>query len=446
MTTSTGWKTRELAVRLLSEFEKKKELKNLLEKIPKDLNPSDRALIREIVSGSVRYLRLLDFSIEKVSGRKVASQKPEVRNGLRVAAYQIFFTGIPPYAAVNETVEAVKRLAGRKEAGFVNAVSKKLISFNYRKEVEKIEDKFERIAILYSFETWMVRRWAEFYGGELEELLSGLNRVAPLWLRVNRLKTTPEELKGILEKSGITVEEHPFLKDMLRVKGRVLVTEIPGYREGLFYVQDPASYLSAYLLSPKPGEQILDLGAAPGGKTTAIASITEDRAKIVAVDVNPERMELLKENCRRLGIKSVNPVITDIRKDLYFQEQFKETFDRILIDAPCSATGVIRRHPEGKWNKSLSLIRHNQKIQRELIRTSLKLLKPGGYLIYSVCSLEREEGEENLEFALSTGFEVWENETAGKLFPERFKGGGLRLFPHRDNTDGFFYAALKKPH
>ncbi|MEO2082890.1 MAG: 16S rRNA (cytosine(967)-C(5))-methyltransferase RsmB, partial [Desulfurobacteriaceae bacterium] len=137
---------------------------------------------------------------------------------------------------------------------------------------------------------------------------------------------------------------------------------------------------------------------------------------------------------------------TDIRKDLHFQEQFKEAFDRILIDAPCSATGVIRRHPEGKWNKTLSLIRHNQKIQRELLRTSLKLLKPGGYLIYSVCSLEREEGEENLEFALSTGFEVWENETAGKLFPERFKGGDLRLFPHRDNTDGFFYATLKKPH
>jgi len=441
----TGWSERAKAIKVLVAFEKDKKLREHIERETIGLNPQDRAFIREITSGTVRYLKLLDFSVERATGKSLKKQHPVVRNALRLIAYQLFFTGVPPYAAVNETVEAVKRLLNKKAAGFVNAVSKRLIGFDYKKEVEKIEDYYEKVSTLYSFETWMVKRWEEFYGKEeLIPLLEGLNRVAPLFLRVNRIKTTLKELLNLLKEAGVEAEPHPFIPDILRVKGRVLIEELPGYREGYFYIQDPASFLAAYLLQPEPGELILDVGAAPGGKTTAIASLTEDRAKIVAVDVNPARMELLKRNLERLSVKNVETVITDISRDEEFLRRYRGKFDKILIDAPCSATGVIRRHPEGKWNKSIELIRHNQKIQRSLLKAAKELLKEGGELLYSVCSLEREEGEDNREFALKElGYKPAQFKNLPKELSTQEREGSLRVFPHKNDTDGFYYCKVK---
>jgi len=439
----TGWSERAKAIKILTLFEKDKKLREHLEKETSGVDPQDRAFIREITAGTVRYLKLLDFSVEIATGKKLKKQHPIVRNALRLIAYQLFFTGVPPYAAVNETVEAVKRLLNRKSAGFVNAVSKKLVGFDYKREVKRIEDYYERISTLYSFETWMVKRWENFYGKkELQPLLEGLNRVAPLFLRVNRIKIDQEELIRVLRERKIEVEPHPFIPDMIRVKGRVLIEELPGYKEGYFYIQDPASYLAAYLLEPKPGELILDVGAAPGGKTTAIASLTKNGAKIVAVDVNPERMNLLKKNAERLGVENLELVVTDISKDEDFIKRYYKSFDRILIDAPCSATGVIRRHPEGKWNKSIELIEYNQKIQQSLIRVAKDLIKEGGKILFSVCSLEREEGEDNLKFALKEGFKLLPHNNLPRELKSQYKNGGLRLFPHKNDTDGFFYTQL----
>ena len=435
----TGWKTRQAAIKVLCAFEVDKKLREHLEPTLEGFEEKDRGFLKEIASGTVRYLRLLDFSIERATGKKLGKQTCLVRNGLRIIAYQLFFTGVPEYAAVNETVEAVKRLSNKKTAGFINAVSKKLIGFNYKREVEKIKDYYERISTLYSFETWMVKRWHKFYGKELLPLLDSLNRVAPIYLRVNLLKTSTKEMIELLKSEGVDCEAHAKLPHLIRVKGRVNVRELPGYEDGFFYVQDPASYLAVLLLEPKPGESILEVGAAPGGKTTAIASLTKDKAKIVAVDVSKKRMELLLENCRRLGVKNVHPIVTDITKDGAFLKAYREGFDRILIDAPCSATGVIRRHPEGKWNKSLDLIKHNQGIQRKLLEAARNLLKPGGRLVYSVCSLEREEGEENFDFALSLGYEPYK--IASTVGSSR-RSGELRVFPHKDGTDGFYYCSL----
>ncbi len=440
---STGWKSRNIAIKVLKAYEQDGNLKEHIDRLTSTFSPQIRAFIREIVSGSIRYLKLLDFSIEKVSGKKQEKQPPFVRNGLRVLAYQLFFMGVPSYAAVNETVEAIKRSCGKKKAGFVNAVAKKLLNSNYKKAVEEIEDFYERVSTLYSFETWMVKRWATFYPTELEELLKSLNKVAPLFLRVNRIKINPSQLLQLLTENGIEVEQHPHLEDMIRVKGRVEIENLPGYKEGFFYIQDPASYLVAYLLSPQEGERILDVGAAPGGKTTAIASLTHNRTSIVAVDVSKERMELLKKNCKWLGVKNVKYVITDISNNKEFLKGYEGFFDKIVIDAPCSATGVLRRHPEGKWNKSLALIRYNQKIQRNLLSAARTLLKSNGTLIYSVCSLEREEGEANVEYALSIGYTL---KGFGKLpfIKADTEKGFFRVFPHREGMDGFFYAAFKR--
>jgi len=440
----TGWKTRLLAIKILNLFERDRRLREHVEVLTQDLKPLDRAFVREIASGTVRYLRLLDFAVEKATAKRLKKQRSSVRNALRLVAYQLFFTGVPEYAAINETVEAVKRLLDRKSAGFVNALSKKILNIDYKREVSSIDDYLERISTLYSFETWMVKRWKDFYKEELEELLSALNKVAPLFLRINRIKISQEEFLNLLLSSGVEADPHPLFEDLVRIKGRVTIESIPGYKEGFFYIQDPASFLSAYLLEPKEGELILDVGAAPGGKTTAISSLTMDKARIIAVDVSKNRMKLLKENLRRLGIKNVSPMVTDIRKDKSFLEKYKNSFDKILIDAPCSGTGVIRRHPEGKWNKSISLIKYNQKIQRELLRVCYELLKPNGILVYSTCSLEREEGEENIEFSLKIGFKELIPYNLPEGLRERAKGSYFRVFPHKDNMDGFFYCKLQK--
>jgi len=439
----TGWKERALALKVLLGFERDGKLKEHLERELSPLPPRERAFVRELSSGTVRYLKLLDFCVERATGKSLRNQKAIVRNALRLIAYQLLFTGVPPYAAVNETVEAVKRLLNRKAAGFVNAVSKRLVGFDCRGEVEKVEDFLQRLSILYSFPLWLVKRWDSFYGREeLVPLLEALNRVPPLYLRVNRLKSSPKEFTELLTRKGYEWELHQFVPDMVRVKGRVVIQELPGYREGLFYIQDPASYLAALLVEPRPGELVLELGAAPGGKTTALAALMENRGKVVAVDVSKERVELLKRNLDWLGVKCVEPLVTDVLKDEAFIKKYYRSFDRILIDAPCSATGVIRRHPEGKWNKSLSLIKHNQEVQRGLLKAAKELLKEGGALLYSVCSLEREEGEDNFSFALEElGYRElpieWPN------LPKEQQGRGtLRVFPHKNDTDGFFYMKL----
>ncbi|OMH40501.1 16S rRNA (cytosine(967)-C(5))-methyltransferase RsmB [Desulfurobacterium indicum] len=429
--------TRETAVKILCNFEKDLKLKPHFESLTNHLNFRDRSFVRELTSGTVRFLKLLDFSIEKVSGKKQKKQKPFVRNALRILAYQLFFMSVPPYAALNETVEAVKKF-NKKSAGFVNAVGKKLIKFDYKKEIQNIPNKIERIATLFSFETWMVKRWKTFYQDYIE-LLEGLNKTPSLFLRINRIKTSPENFAKLLKKAHVEFEPHPFLPDMFRIKGKVEITSIPGYKEGFFYIQDPASFLSAVLLNPQQNEKILDIAAAPGGKTTAIGSLTEGKAEITAVDIDEKRLKLLKENVQKAELKC-KILLEDITRETSLPENY---FDRILLDAPCSATGVIRRHPEGKWNKSMELIKHNRKIQQNLLKSAYKLLKSGGRLLYSVCSLEREEGEENVEYAINIGFKPAD-------FDIKFEDVGascenmIRVFPHKNNTDAFFYAIFTK--
>jgi len=432
---------RKIAVEVLSRYDGGGELRAELERGTEGLNPLNRAFVRETVIGVVRFRKLLDFCIKRASGRDPLRQLPEVRNALRLSLYQLLFMRVPPYAAVGETVEAVKSLLGRKFAGFVNAISRRLSTFNCRDAVMGIDDPIERLSTLYSFETWMVRRWERFYGN-VEELLSGLNRNAPLFLRVNTLKVSVEKFLKLLKKSEIEFERHGFLNCMVRVKGRVDISAIPGFREGYFYIQDPASYLSAVLLSPKPGELILEVGAAPGGKTSAIAAITGNRARVIAVDVDERRIGVLRENLKRLSVDNVEVLNLDLTKGYGKLGELMGRFDRVLIDAPCSGTGVIRRHPEGKWNKSMKLIREKQKLQRKLLRASFGLLKPGGTLLYSVCSLEREEGEENMEVARETGFEYTHFDNLPKSLSA--EGNTLRVFPHRNNMDGFFYALMRR--
>ncbi len=436
-------KVRLLALKILADFEKTGKFREHFEKHARSLSFSDRGFLRELSAGTVRYLRLLDFWVSKASKRPQEQQDVYVRNALRIIGYQLYFMGsVPPYAAVNETVEALKVLRGRKKAAFVNAVGRKLTKISLKEEISKIKDPLERMATEKSFETWMVKRWIGFYGfSETQKLLEALNRTPSLFLRVNRVRVSPQEFLQALLESGVNAEPHPIFEDIFRIVGRVEISKLPGYKSGWFYIQDPASYAAAYFLNPKPGEKILDLAAAPGGKSTALCSLTAKKAKIVSVDVDKNRIELLKENLSLQGCSNVKVLNVDITK-----ESLPQRFDAVLLDAPCSATGVIRRRPEGKWNKSLSLIRKNSKLQKELLLSASKLLKEGGRILFSTCSLEREEGEEVAEFARKElGLEPMDFANLPKAYRDSLIFTGvLRLFPHRHETDGFFYALFKK--
>jgi len=458
---------REKAIKILCLYEKTGELKSILDKFSKRLKVNDKALLRELVLGVVRYKRLLDYILEQISGKKISSQKLEVRNALRLIAYQFLFTNIPPYAIMNETLNALKRFVKqRKSIGFVNAVGRKISKLVEEKKIfdllENEKDPFERICIKESFPTWMAKRWKNFYldkildlgkegNTEEEKILSGtqkflnsLNQDAPLWLRVNRLKIVPEAFERMLIDANISYEKHEFIPDIYKITQKGIdIYSLPGYKEGLFYIQDPASYLAVKLLDPKPGEKILDLCAAPGGKTLSIAHMTGNNAQIYAVDINAKKILMLEENLKKYGATNVKVLKLDITKD--YGELENMEFDKILIDAPCSGTGVIRRHPEGKWNKSLELIEKFQGLQRKLLQRAYKLLKPGGRLLYTVCSLEKEEGEENNDIALKhMGYKEASFGEIVEPLKEDIKKNTLRTFPFKYDLDGFFYAIYTK--
>ena len=441
----TGWRTRKTAVDILCAFEKDGRLREHFGAMVAGFSRRDRAFVKEISTGVVRHLKLLDFCIGKAGGVELAPQEPFVRNALRLVAYQLMFTGIPAYAVLNETVEAVKNTCGRKKANFVNAVARRLTGFDCKSALSRLKDRLSRLSVMHSFETWMVKRWSEFYPEfEIEEFLKALNRTPPVFIRVNSLKISTSEYIALLKGEGVECEPHLFIEGMVRIKGKVEVESLPGYKEGYFYVQDPASFLTAKLLKPSPGETILELGAAPGGKTTAMSALSANSARIVAVDVNPERVKLLEENCRRLGVLGVSTFVVDVCSDTAFTRRFAGAFDKVLIDAPCSGTGVLRRHPEGKWNKSMRLILRKQSIQRALLRCAFKLLKPGGVLLFSVCSFEREEGEENTVFARKLGYKACRFPHLPEQLRRFARAGTLRVFPHTNGMDGFFYAVFRK--
>lgn len=371
-----------------------------------------------------------------------------IRNILRLGAYQLLFLDkVPVSAAVNESVKLAKEKEQRS-SGFVNAVLR-----NIDRERNKIpypepeEHPIEFISVRYSHPAWLVKRWIERYGIDKTIELCRLNNEAPPFaIRANRLKINREGLKELLRKDIDRIEDCSVSSNGLILKGVSNISENPAFKEGLFYVQDEAAQLVSQILDPKAGEKVLDACAAPGGKTTHIVELMEDKGEIIALDVNKKGLGLLKENCERLGISIVKPYLKDAAKDI--SDIAKDKFDKILIDAPCSGLGVIRRHPEGKWQKKEELILESQKIQKRLIENLSGYLKDGGILVYSTCSTENEENEDVVEDFLERHPEFkiddikqYLPETGRMLVDEK---GFLHTSPINNRMDGFFAVRLKK--
>ena len=390
------------------------------------LKPSDRTLTHELVLGVLRWQLWLDKSIEHFAKRSVASLDRAVRLTLRLGLYQLrFLERIPASAAVNESVNLVRSARVSSAAAFVNAVLRRAIRESDFDPTAEVIDPVEKLAVETSHPTWLIQRWVESFGLDKTEAFACVNNlVPPTAFRV--VKGDSNGIVAQLTEAGGILESSVIAQDAWRVASATsLVRELAA--NGKIYLQDEASQLVAQTVNVEPGERILDLCAAPGGKATLMAQQAEDRALIVASDISARRLETVTRTKILHDLKSIKAVVLDAAQNLPFENS---VFDRILIDAPCSGTGTLRRNPEIRWRLTDQDIHELAAQQKLFLRNAVRVLKPGGQLVYSTCSVERHENEQVIEAFLRehTGF---------KLLNTR------RLWPQHEGTDGFFIASLQ---
>ncbi|HWR58086.1 MAG TPA: 16S rRNA (cytosine(967)-C(5))-methyltransferase RsmB [Thermodesulfovibrionales bacterium] len=434
--------TRELALKALSEIWRNgRKPKEAIELISIPLDDRERSFLMELVYGVLRYRDTLDWALKDFL-KKPAALNNRTLNNLRLAAYQILFMRVPEWAAVNEAVEIEKK-KGSPE--LINAVLRNLLR---RPPAERInlDDARKKGAAAYisrltSHPEWLVRRWIRRFGETAaKDLAVSNNRIPPLTLRVNTLKSTRDRMITKLGDMGIHGEPTAFSPEGIRLGDFHLLKEFSGLRDSLI-VQDEAAQLVAHLLGPQPGDRVLDACSAPGGKTTHIAQLMQDRGEVVAVDNNEERIKKLRENVFNLNLKSIKIVcgdVADIGKAGY------NLFDSILLDAPCSSIGVIRRNPDIKYRHRSQDIHRFKLKQVGLLRSVSELLRPGGTLVYSVCSTEPEEGEEVIKEFLKDSKDFYIIETVLPFLKVFMKNGFFRTYPHTNDLDGFFGVKLCK--
>ena len=434
------------------------------------LSPPDRGLCLEIVYGVVRWQDTLDWLIARKTGGR--EQKSGLQNLLRLGLYQIFWLDrIPDHAAVHETVELAKRSGYGSQAGFVNAVLRGCLREHDETRKLLAELKTTQPALGWSHPEWLVARWQERWGAEKTAQLLEWNNTPPkTFARINTLKfrrgefhepqttaknsgrrgTPPSEDEpagALIEKWREEGVEYDFIqRDWLEenlvfeLKSHPPLNSLVSFRHGWFYIQDPSTLLAVCMLGPQSGEMILDFCAAPGGKTTFIAQLMNNQGRLVAQDISEDRLKLVQENCARLGVTCMEycrsrgnepqTSKSETSQGLLTSSPTDEKFDRVLVDAPCSNTGVMRRRVDLRWRIQPAEIGRLRAAQLDLLHRAAERVKPGGILVYSTCSLEPEENQEVVKQFLG-------EQTGFKLENER------ELLPFVDNVDGAYVARLK---
>ncbi|QUL98341.1 MAG: 16S rRNA (cytosine(967)-C(5))-methyltransferase RsmB [Candidatus Fermentithermobacillus carboniphilus] len=445
---------RGVALDILTSFEVPALRAPSVSQIPDD---RDRSLVHEIVNGTLRWRRLIDDHLSGFLKRPFSSLTPRVRNALRMGTYEMLVMGIPPYAAVSSTVECFQR---RSERGFVNGVLRAVARNLGHVELPSIDtDPGLYASVRYSYPEWMVRRLISMLG--VEDALSFLkagNTPPPLTLRVNTAATTRDGFLEVLRKQGYTAEAGSLDISIKVHKGR-RVEDFPGYDQGYFTVQDEGAMLVTFALEPRPGDYVWDMCAAPGGKTTHIAEVLAGNGRVVATDIDDERARMIEGSVRRLRLSNITVFAVDatesqtVRRFLE-QRELPTEFDRILLDAPCSGLGTVRRNPDLKWHRRESDIFKMVERQKRLLESAAHFLKPGGTLVYSTCTVTEEENQGVWKWFLETQKDFVPEDPA-KSLPLSWKNrrgagnetrgpGYLYLLPHVHGTDGFFIAKARK--
>lgn len=409
------------------------------------MDPRDRGLLTELVYGSLRLQARLDYALNQISSQPMTRVESRVRILLRLGAYQLLqLDRVPTRAAVHTTVELAKAVKLDRASGFINGVLRNLDRKRDEIRWPTLEAKpLDYLMHWLSVPRWLSKRWIRELGAEeAAELGEVLLVPAPLSVRVNTLKTGVEKACAQLEETGLQVRGAVYAPEGLIIDGAA-PGSLPGESEGEIQRQDQASILMAHLLGARPGEQILDTCAAPGSKTLHLCALTENQAQVTAVDVIPRRAELIRSAGIRLGAENLTVHVADMTRPPSFAE--KESFDRILVDAPCSGMGVLRRNPETRWRRFVSDIEGLVQLQRGILTQAVRLLKPGGTLLYSTCTPTVEETDENVAWLLETfpelGLQPLQDQVPEAWLPLIEKTGVFRSWPHRhDGMDGFFAA------
>lgn len=458
-----GFASRDAALNILMDQETMGSyLKDLFLRHTQELPSADKALVREICLGVVRNQTLLDFNIDRHAAKKPQSV---LRAILRLTAYQIFFMDVPDFAAVNVGVELAKRYAGSPQAGFVNVVLKKLSKEGLQKEPG---DSFGSLAVNFSHPEWLVRRWYKRLGRKgLMLALERNNQEAPLWIRVNTTKvaevSAPNQLgagdaaveyvQAQLATLGVETERDGFSPMFLRIVtgargsgggSTVLHSEL--FTSGAIAFQDPAAWLISELADWRPGVSVLDLCAAPGGKSACLVERSQylgeagsEKAAVVCNDLSFRRLRLIKDAVQRLGHRKLLPIVMDAA-----HPALRKSFEVIIVDAPCSNLGVLRRRPEARWTRSAGDLQKMADKQRVLLDQAVALATPQGRIIYATCSPEDEETAGVIKTFL-IAHPDWHLVDAAEVLPAwAVKRGFLWLHPGESEYDGFFAARLER--
>lgn len=417
---------RHIALDILCRVERGAYLDRLLDAQREHIRGPDGDLLQHLVRGTLTYRARLDHILTPYLKKPLSRQHPKLRNLLRLGVYQLqYLDRVPPYAVVSESVILARHILGNPVARLVNAVLRGVAED--RKPV--VFPDFDRDPVAYlalktSHPQWLVARWIERYGIDETRALCEFDNAQPtLTIRPNALRTTPDALREQLALEGIGTE---FVgSDLLSVSPVGHLFQSGAYWDGLFSVQGTGAAMVVPLLDPQPGEAVLDLCSAPGGKAIAMAERMKNRGFILATDLYPRRLEMLKKNTHRLGVTCVYPLAADAR---YLA--VNRLFDRVLVDAPCSSLGILSHHPDLRWRKFD--IRGLSRLQRALIERAADYVCPGGVLVYSTCTLEPEENERVVEDFLSDHSDF------------RITHPHLQLLPHQTGNDGVFAVRLKR--
>lgn len=456
-------KVRELALKILYKMDKDNSYSNILlnesfDKIRKEGNKNnldnrDFAFVSEILYGVTTWKLTLDEIIKKYSKIKLNKISLWILNILRFSIYQIVFLDkIPKSAAVNEGVNLAKKYGNKGSIGFTNAILRKVTKKDYE-EFFFIKDENKRLSFCYSMPLWIIEELKEegFSYNKIENFCKASILRPKVSIRVNRLKTSKEELKAILEKEGFKSEEG-ILEDFLILDKVNNIENLEPFKNGLFTVQDEVAGLSALVLEPKEQEILLDACSSPGGKTTYLAEMMENKGEIFAFDVYEHRTKLVEENSKRLGINIIKTKVNDAS---CYNEDYKNKFDKILLDVPCLGIGVLKRKPDIKWQKKKEDIEEISKLQFEILDICSKYLKPGGEIVYSTCSVFKKENRDIIEKFLgkNSNFKLDNlyNLLNGKIYNknkffiqyiDKENNGYLEVLQN-EKTDGFFICKLK---
>lgn len=407
------------------------------------LSDMDRRFVTELVYGTVKAGDTLDWIIRRYSSRPISKIAPIVRDILRMGVYQLrYMDKVPDSAACNESVELAKRHGHEGVAKFVNGILRTMVREPEKGAFPEGKGKATaQLALSAQHPEWLVRRWIKEFGfEEAQKLCLFNNGQAPLSIRTNTLKTNRSELMLQLTAAGIDSHTSLLTGEGVIVKGHGSLDALQVLQDGYCQVQDESSMLVAHVVDPQPGELVLDVCSAPGGKTTHMAAMMRDVGRIVACDIYQHKLDRVAENAERLGIHIIEPMLIDARE---IWQEFPQQADRVLVDAPCSGLGVLRRKPDSRWRKTPELLKELPGLQLEILRSAAAAVKPGGLLVYSTCTIAHEENQDVVNAFLKQAKE-FSLESAGQRLPVPRNDEMVQLYPQRDGTDGFFIACMRR--